>query len=113
MKNMSILFLILFLSCTEMNNKIWSNSEDFKKFEQKASVNGEAALAIYDENFTKNFQMVRDEDFLHDYKRIIYVEGNHYYIGYRNTMDKRGDKIAELHFLAKINATTGEISAVK
>lgn len=96
-----------------MNSKIWSNTEDFKKFEQKAQLNSEAAIALYEENFAKNFQLVRDDEFLHDYKRIIYAEDNHYYIGYRSNMDKRGDKIAELHFLAKINATTGEISTVK
>lgn len=103
----------MLLSCNYVEDKTKLSKQYLEENEQKASVNGDAALAVYDENFTKNFQVIRDKDFLHDYKKIIYVEGNHYYIGYRNTMDKRGDEIAALHFLAKINTTTGEISVVK
>ncbi len=100
-----------------MEQKIWNNTSDFLNFEQKATVKSHDAIKIYETNFETNFNintnLLKDQNFLRDHKRIIYIYNNDYNIGYRSLLDKREDKDVPLRYLAKINTETGEISVVK
>lgn len=82
-------------------------------FEQKATVKSDDAIKIYEINFETNFNintnLLKDQDFLRDHKRIIYI----YNEDYRSLLDKRGDKDVPLTYLAKINSETGKIAVVK
>lgn len=115
-KIFSILSLFSIFNCQNMNKKIWYNTGDFLSFEKQANIKVEDAIKIYETNFELNFKnninIIKDDKYVKEIKRIIYLLGKDYYIGYRMLLDKRGDETVPLKFLAKINSETGEIFVV-
>ena len=96
-----------------MNNKIWSDSEDFKEFEQKVKIKSKQALLIYDSNFSDNFKDENAKTYFKYFDKIIYIQNNKYKIGCISKMDKKGYLTTDIYCLTEIDPETGEIIILK
>jgi hypothetical protein len=96
-----------------MNEKTWSDSNDFKVFEKKVKIRSLDALMLYDLKFSENFKDENLETYKKYFDKVIYIQNNRYYIGYVSKMDKKGVYSNDIYCLAELNPKTGEISVVK
>lgn len=95
------------------DKKIYNTDNDFPKIENQLKMSSKEVDNIYEREFENNFSLKRDESFDEDYKKIIYIKNNLYYIGFASVLDKRGNENPNLKYLVKVNPDTGEISVVK
>ncbi|HEX8576536.1 MAG TPA: hypothetical protein VF677_09610 [Flavobacterium sp.] len=105
--------LLSFDECNNNNERIYSNTPEFIVIEKKMSFKKEDANKIYSEYLTKIFSK---EDLIQiesNFWRVIYICKGNYYISYIHKLDKKGSQNGTMHYKAKINSNTGEISIVK
>ncbi|MHC0447676.1 hypothetical protein ACWA1F_19865 [Flavobacterium sp. 3-218] len=91
------------------DKKHYLRDPSFKNLESTFSINSERANELYDDYFEKNIKTKRDDIFLSNYTKVIYIQNKFYYIGYATAFDKRGNENPHLEYLAKINPKTGKV----
>ena len=64
---MSILSIFSLNNCNDKSERLYNDTPEFKKIEQKATIKEKQALKIYDDAFSKNFtgenQIIIDSNF--------------------------------------------------
>ena len=111
---MSILSSLFSLnSCDGDTGKSYAGTPEFDTIEKKLTIKEQQAIRFYDDHFTENFVGENKAEIDSYFWKVIYIYENNYYIGYIHKYDKKGPKEGEMHFLAKIDSKTGEVSVVK
>ena len=95
------------------DKKHYPKDSSFKNLESTFSINSEKANEFYDEYFERNIKTKRDNNFLSNYNKVIYIQNKFYYIGYTTVFDKRGNENPRIEYLAKINSETGKVIMVE
>lgn len=113
MRYFFLIILLTLLNCKRMEEKTWSDSHDFNKFEKEFKINSHDAFMLYDSKFSENFKNENLETYNKYFDKIIYIKNKTYYIGYVSKMDKKGTYTNDIYCLVELNPKTGKILVVK
>lgn len=113
MKYLFLLTLLILINCTNMNQKNWPDSNEFKEYEKEFKIKKEDAIRLYNSKFLENFKNENLETYNKYFDEIIYIQNKKYYIGYISKMDKKGIFTTDIYCQAEVDPNTGEITIIK